>query len=251
MKIRTENLKKRYKGRQVVSDVSFEVNSGEIVGLLGPNGAGKTTSFYMTVGLVQPNDGRIFLDETDVTKWPMYKRARAGMGYLPQETSVFRKLTVRDNLLLVLELAGKSREEQENKVKELAEELSISHILESVAGVLSGGERRRVEIARAMATEPKFILLDEPFAGIDPKTIEEIQSILFQLKARGIGILITDHNVAATLRITDRNYILVDGAIIAKGTGSEVASDELVKKHYLGSQFGFLGDNIEPGQDAG
>jgi lipopolysaccharide export system ATP-binding protein len=251
VKIRTENLKKRYKGRQVVSDVSFEVNSGEIVGLLGPNGAGKTTSFYMTVGLVQPNDGRIFLDETDVTKWPMYKRARAGMGYLPQETSVFRKLTVRDNLLLVLELAGKSREEQEKKVKELAEELSISHILESVAGVLSGGERRRVEIARAMATEPKFILLDEPFAGIDPKTIEEIQSILFQLKARGIGILITDHNVAATLRITDRNYILVDGAIIAKGTGSEVASDELVKKHYLGSQFGFLGDTIEPGQDAG
>jgi lipopolysaccharide export system ATP-binding protein len=251
VKIRTENLKKRYKGRQVVSDVSFEVNSGEIVGLLGPNGAGKTTSFYMTVGLVQPNDGRIFLDETDVTKWPMYKRARAGMGYLPQETSVFRKLTVRDNLLLVLELAGKSREEQENKVKELAEELSISHILESVAGVLSGGERRRVEIARAMATEPKFILLDEPFAGIDPKTIEEIQSILFQLKARGIGILITDHNVAATLRITDRNYILVDGAIIAKGTGSEVASDELVKKHYLGSQFGFLGDTVEPGQDAG
>ena len=251
MKIRTEHLKKRYKGRQVVSDVSFEVNSGEIVGLLGPNGAGKTTSFYMTVGLVQPNDGRIFLDETDVTKWPMYKRARAGMGYLPQETSVFRKLTVRDNLLLVLELAGKSREEQEKKVKELAEELSISHILESVAGVLSGGERRRVEIARAMATEPKFILLDEPFAGIDPKTIEEIQSILFQLKARGIGILITDHNVAATLRITDRNYILVDGAIIAKGTGSEVASDELVKKHYLGSQFGFLGDTIEPGQDAG
>ena len=251
MKIRTENLKKRYKGRQVVSDVSFEVNSGEIVGLLGPNGAGKTTSFYMTVGLVQPNDGRIFLDETDVTKWPMYKRARAGMGYLPQETSVFRKLTVRDNLLLVLELAGKSREEQENKVNELAEELSISHILESVAGVLSGGERRRVEIARAMATEPKFILLDEPFAGIDPKTIEEIQSILFQLKARGIGILITDHNVAATLRITDRNYILVDGAIIAKGTGSEVASDELVKKHYLGSQFGFLGDTVEPGQDAG
>jgi lipopolysaccharide export system ATP-binding protein len=205
----------------------------------------------MTVGLVQPNDGRIFLDETDVTKWPMYKRARAGMGYLPQETSVFRKLTVRDNLLLVLELAGKSREEQEKKVKELAEELSISHILESVAGVLSGGERRRVEIARAMATEPKFILLDEPFAGIDPKTIEEIQSILFQLKARGIGILITDHNVAATLRITDRNYILVDGAIIAKGTGSEVASDELVKKHYLGSQFGFLGDTVEPGQDAG
>jgi lipopolysaccharide export system ATP-binding protein len=251
VKIRTENLKKRYKGRQVVSDVSFEVNSGEIVGLLGPNGAGKTTSFYMTVGLVQPNDGRIFLDETDVTKWPMYKRARAGMGYLPQETSVFRKLTVRDNLLLVLELAGKSREEQEKKVKELAEELSISHILESVAGVLSGGERRRVEIARAMATEPKFILLDEPFAGIDPKTIEEIQSILFQLKARGIGILITDHNVAATLRITDRNYILVDGAIIAKGTGSEVASDELVKKHYLGSQFGFFGDTVEPGQDAG
>lgn len=240
MKIRAENLKKRYKGRQVVTDVSFEVSSGEIVGLLGPNGAGKTTSFYMTVGLVRPNGGKIFLNDQEISRWPMYKRARAGMGYLPQETSVFRKLSVRDNLRLVLELAGRNRQQQNKKIEELAGELHISHILDSQAGVLSGGERRRVEIARAMATEPRFILLDEPFAGIDPKTIEEIQSILFQLKSREIGILITDHNVAATLRITDRNYILVDGQIIAKGTGAEVAADEMVKKHYLGTQFDFL-----------
>jgi lipopolysaccharide export system ATP-binding protein len=256
LKIRAENLKKRYKGRQVVTDVSFEVNSGEIVGLLGPNGAGKTTSFYMTVGLVRPNGGKIFLDDQEVTGWPMYKRARSGMGYLPQETSVFRKLTVRDNLRLVLELAGRNRKQQQEKVDQLAGELHITHILDSIAGVLSGGERRRVEIARAMATEPRFILLDEPFAGIDPKTIEEIQGILFELKKRDIGILITDHNVAATLRITDRNYILVDGQIIAKGTGSEVASDELVKKHYLGTQFDFLKeieeeDRREPGAQEG
>jgi lipopolysaccharide export system ATP-binding protein len=218
--------------------VSFEVNTGEIVGLLGPNGAGKTTSFYMTVGLVKPNGGRVLLDNADVTKWPMYKRARAGMGYLPQETSVFRKLSVRDNIRLVLELAGRSRKEQDKKIAELIEELHISHIINSQAGVLSGGERRRVEIARAMATEPKFILLDEPFAGIDPKTIEEIQSILFKLKERGIGILITDHNVAATLKITDRNYILIDGAIRAQGTGKEIAENEDVRKHYLGDQFG-------------
>lgn len=236
MKITAENLQKRYKGRTVVRGVSFSVSTGEIVGLLGPNGAGKTTSFYMTVGLVKPNGGKVSLDDKDITKWPMYKRARSGVGYLPQETSVFRKLSVRDNLLLVLELAGKSRKEQQDKVKELADELHINHILDSQAGVLSGGERRRVEIARAMATEPKFILLDEPFTGIDPVTIEEIQHILFRLKERGIGILITDHNVAATLRITDRNYILIDGQIVAEGDRKQVAEDPMVRKHYLGNQ---------------
>lgn len=238
MKITTQNLQKKYKGRNVVNGVSFSVNTGEIVGLLGPNGAGKTTSFYMTVGLVKPNGGNVFLDDQEVTKWPMFKRARAGIGYLPQETSVFRKLTVRDNLLLVLELAGKSKKVQKEKVDELAEELHITQRLDSVAGVLSGGERRRVEIARAMATEPKFILLDEPFTGIDPVTIEEIQAILFKLRGQGIGILITDHNVAATLKITDRNYILIDGKIVAEGNGKEIADNELVRKHYLGQQFG-------------
>jgi lipopolysaccharide export system ATP-binding protein len=236
LKITAENLQKKYKGRTVVRGVSFSVSTGEIVGLLGPNGAGKTTSFYMTVGLVKPNGGKVSLDDHDITKWPMYKRARFGVGYLPQETSVFRKLSVRDNILLVLELAGKSRKEQIDKVKELADELHINHILDSQAGVLSGGERRRVEIARAMATEPKFILLDEPFTGIDPVTIEEIQHILFRLKERGIGILITDHNVAATLRITDRNYILIDGQIVAEGDRKQVAEDPMVRKHYLGNQ---------------
>ncbi len=238
MRISAENLEKKYKGRKVVNGVSFTVNTGEIVGLLGPNGAGKTTSFYMTVGLVKPNAGKVFLDSKEVTKWPMFKRARAGIGYLPQETSVFRKLTVRDNLLLVLELAGKSKKEQRSKVDELAQELHITERLDSVAGVLSGGERRRVEIARAMATEPMFILLDEPFTGIDPVTIEEIQAILFKLRERGIGILITDHNVVATLRITDRNYILIDGKIVAEGTGKEITANEQVRKHYLGHQFG-------------
>lgn len=238
MKISAENLEKKYKGRKVVNGVTFTVSTGEIVGLLGPNGAGKTTSFYMTVGLVRPNSGKVFLDSQEVTKWPMFKRARAGIGYLPQETSVFRKLTVRDNLLLVLELAGKSKKEQRAKVDELAQELHITDRLDSIAGVLSGGERRRVEIARAMATEPKFILLDEPFTGIDPVTIEEIQAILFKLRGQGIGILITDHNVAATLRITDRNYILIDGKIVAEGTGKEISDNEHVRKHYLGQQFG-------------
>ncbi len=238
MKISAENLQKKYKGRKVVNGVSFTVSTGEIVGLLGPNGAGKTTSFYMTVGLVKPNGGKVFLDDKEVTKWPMFKRARAGIGYLPQETSVFRKLTVRDNLLLVLELAGKSKKEQKAKVMELAQELHITERLDSVAGVLSGGERRRVEIARAMATEPKFILLDEPFTGIDPVTIEEIQAILFKLRGQGIGILITDHNVAATLKITDRNYILIDGKIVAEGTGKEISENQMVRKHYLGQQFG-------------
>ena len=242
MKIRAEGLRKAYRGRQVVDDVSFSVASGEIVGLLGPNGAGKTTSFYMTVGLVKPGGGRVFLvgedgKERDITRWPMHRRARAGVGYLPQETSVFRKLTVEDNLRLVLELAGKNAREQKAKVTELAEELHIGHILGSSASVLSGGERRRVEIARAMAVEPHFILLDEPFTGIDPVTIEEIQTILFRLRDRGIGILITDHNVGATLRITTRNSILIDGKIRVEGTAAEIRANEDVRRRYLGENF--------------
>jgi len=223
----------------VVNDVTFEISQGEIVGLLGPNGAGKTTTFYMTVGLIKPTRGRVFFDEQDVTKWPMYKRARAGVGYLPQEPSVFRKLTVEDNLRLVLQLAKKSKKQADEKIAELCEELHIGPIMNSIGNVLSGGERRRVEIARALAAEPKFILLDEPFAGIDPKTIEEIQAILFHLRRREIGILITDHNVAATLRITDRNYILADGMILAAGTSLEISENEMVRRHYLGEQFDY------------
>lgn len=237
MKIVAENLHKEYRGRQVVDGVSYEIEQGEIVGLLGPNGAGKTTTFYMTTGLVRPNQGTVRFDDKNVTRWPMFKRARAGVGYLPQEASVFRKLTVADNIKLVLELAGASRAQIKAKTTELAEELHITKILGRTGNVLSGGERRRVEIARALATEPKFILLDEPFTGIDPVTIEEIQDIIFRLKGRGIGILITDHNVAATLRITDRNYILVDGKIIATGNSAEIAANTDVRKHYLGQQF--------------
>ncbi len=238
MRIHSTDLVKIYKGRRVVNGVSFDISQGEIVGLLGPNGAGKTTTFYMTTGLVRPNKGKVFFDGKDVTKWPMYKRARAGVGYLPQEPSVFRKLTVEDNLRLVLQLAGRSRKQIREKIDELAEELHITKILRSSGNVLSGGERRRVEIARALAIEPKFILLDEPFTGIDPVTIEEIQSILFRLKNRDIGILITDHNISATLRITDRNYILIGGEIFARGSSSEIAHNEGVRKHYLGEQFG-------------
>lgn len=238
MRIIGDNLVKKYKGRTVVRGVSFEMDQGEIVGLLGPNGAGKTTTFYMVTGLVRPSGGRVWLDQEDVTRWPMFRRSRAGIGYLPQEPSVFRKLSVRDNLRLVLELAGRSKSEQNAKIEQLAEELHITRLLDSLGNVLSGGERRRVEIARALATEPKFILLDEPFTGIDPVTIEEIQEIIFRLRQQGIGILITDHNVAATLRITDRNYILIDGQIIASGKGTDIAADPLVRKHYLGQQFG-------------
>lgn len=237
MRIEGQDLHKSYRGREVVRGVDFHVQQGEIVGLLGPNGAGKTTTFYMTVGLVRPTKGRVMVDGRDIARLPMYKRARAGIGYLPQEASVFRKLSVEDNLRLVLELARKSRAEIKAKIEELAGELHIAHILRSNGNVLSGGERRRVEIARAMATEPKFILLDEPFAGIDPKTIEEIQAILFSLKNKGIGILITDHNIAATLRITDRNYVLIDGTIKAKGNAAEIVADEGVRKHYLGEGF--------------
>lgn len=238
MKISGRGLFKQYKGRPVVRGVDFEISQGEIVGLLGPNGAGKTTTFYMVTGLVRPTKGNVFFDEEDATLWPMYKRARAGVGYLPQEASVFRKLSVRDNIRLVLELAGVKGKAAEKKIDELAENLHITHRLDAIGNILSGGERRRVEIARALATEPKFILLDEPFTGIDPVTIEEIQEIIFRLKRQGIGILITDHNVAATLRITDRNYILIDGEIIARGTGAEIAADEHVRRHYLGQQFG-------------
>jgi lipopolysaccharide export system ATP-binding protein len=246
LKITAEELHKSYKGRKVVTGVSYEISQGEIVGLLGPNGAGKTTTFYMTVGLVRPNEGHVRFDGLDVTRWPMYRRAKAGVGYLPQEASVFRKLSVSDNLRLVLELEGRGRKEIDERIKTLAEELHISHLLDRKGNVLSGGERRRVEIARALATEPKFILLDEPFTGIDPVTIEEIQEILFRLRDRGIGILITDHNVAATLRITNRNYILIDGKIVAQGTGAEIAMDERVRKHYLGQQFD--ADALETGE---
>ena len=231
-------LHKSYKKHPVVRDVSFEIAQGEIVGLLGPNGAGKTTTFYMTVGLVSPSKGSVFFDDVDVTKWPMFKRARAGVGYLPQEASVFRKLTVRDNLRLVLELRKLPAAEIRAKTEELAAALHVTHLLDQYGNTLSGGERRRVEIARALATEPKFILLDEPFAGIDPKTIEEIQEIISRLKSTGIGILITDHNVRETLSIVDRNYILVDGRIIAEGDARSISADDLVRKHYLGQGFG-------------
>ncbi len=237
MRITAQHLVKSYKGRKVVADVSVNVDQGEIVGLLGPNGAGKTTTFYMVTGLVRPNAGRVLLDDQDVTRWPMYRRARAGIGYLPQEASVFRKLSVEDNLRLVLQMAGKSGSQIRAKVEEVSEELHIAHLLKQPGNVLSGGERRRVEIARALASEPKFILLDEPFTGIDPVTIEEIQTILKKLRGRNIGILITDHNVAATLRITDRNYILIQGQIIKEGSQSEIENDPLVRKHYLGQTF--------------
>jgi lipopolysaccharide export system ATP-binding protein len=233
-----QHLEKQYRGKPVVHDVSFTVSQGEIVGLLGPNGAGKTTTFYMTTGLVRADKGKVFLDEQDVTHWPMFRRARAGMGYLPQEPSVFRKLTVEDNIRLVLELAGVPRKAAKAKIEELVEDLHIGPIIKSLGNVLSGGERRRVEIARALATNPSFILLDEPFTGIDPVTIEEIQTIIFKLRERGIGILITDHNIAATLRITDRNYILIDGRIVKEGSGSDITSDPMVRKRYLGESYG-------------
>lgn len=237
MRITGSNLVKKYKGRSVVNGVSFHITQGEIVGLLGPNGAGKTTTFYMVTGLVRPNGGEVRFDDAVVNKWPMFRRARAGVGYLPQEASVFRKMSVEDNLKLVLELRGVGRKESDRRIEQLAEDLHITRILKSSGNVLSGGERRRVEIARALATEPRFILLDEPFTGIDPVTIEEIQEIIFRLKRQNIGILITDHNVGATFRITDRNYILIDGKIIAEGNAREISADPHVRKHYLGRQF--------------
>ncbi len=237
MKVSAEGLIKRYRSRTVVNGVSVHVSQGEVVGLLGPNGAGKTTTFYMVTGLVRPNGGRVLLDGQDITRMPMYRRARAGIGYLAQESSVFRRLTVKENLQLVLEMNGTPRKQASDTIDRLAHELHIDQKLHLRGGELSGGERRRVEIARALATEPHFILLDEPFTGIDPVTIEELQHLISGLRDRGIGILITDHNVEATLNITDRTYILIDGKIIAEGTADEVRQDPMVKKHYLGQGY--------------
>lgn len=237
MILRAEHLVKKYGARTVVKDVSVEVHQGEIVGLLGPNGAGKTTSFYMIVGLVKPNFGSIYLDDKNITKLPVYKRAQLGVGYLAQEASVFRKLTVEDNIRSVMEMTGYSRAEQNERTEMLLEEFSLTHIRKNQGMRLSGGERRRTEIARALAVEPKFILLDEPFAGVDPIAVEEIQNIVAQLKQRNIGILITDHNVNETLSITDRAYLLFEGNILKAGTAEELASDPQVRKVYLGEHF--------------
>lgn len=237
MQITTQGLVKVYKSRRVVDGVSLEVNTGEIVGLLGPNGAGKTTTFYMVVGLIRPSDGKVLLDTADITQQPMYQRARNGIGYLPQEPSIFRKLTVADNLRLVLEMTGLSRLEQKKKMDSLLEEFSLSHLRDQKGYVLSGGERRRVEIARALATDPSFILLDEPFTGVDPIAVSEIQGIVSKLKERGIGILITDHNVRETLSITDRAYIIFQGKILTSGTSDKLPNDPIAKKFYLGDRF--------------
>jgi len=237
MKLFTQHLIKRYKGRTVVNDVSVEVSQGEIVGLLGPNGAGKTTTFYMTVGLIKPNEGRIFLDETDITDQPMYKRAQLGIGYLSQEASVFRKLSIEDNIRLVLEMTKKSKKEQKDRLEELLTEFSLHHIRTNRGDLLSGGERRRTEIARALAADPKFILLDEPFAGVDPIAVEDIQAIVYSLKRKNIGILITDHNVHETLSITDRAYLLFEGKMLKSGTAEDLANDETVRRVYLGQNF--------------
>ena len=235
--IYAKDLVKRYGSRTVVNHVSFEVNQGEIVGLLGPNGAGKTTSFYQVVGLIRPDEGKVFLNEQDITSLPMYKRAKMGIGYLPQEASIFRKLSVEDNIAAVLEMTGLSREEQKAKRESLLDEFHLHHVRKSNGDVLSGGERRRTEIARALAVDPKFILLDEPFAGIDPIAVEDIQAIVAKLKYKNIGILITDHNVTETLSICDRAYLLIDGKIFKHGTAEELADDEQVRKLYLGRNF--------------
>ena len=228
---------KQYKGRKVVKGITVEVNQGEIVGLLGPNGAGKTTSFYMIVGLIKPNGGNIYLDGTEITNYPMYKRAQNGIGYLAQEASVFRKLSIEDNILSVLQLTKLSKKEQLMKMESLIEEFSLGHIRKSRGDLLSGGERRRTEIARALATDPNFILLDEPFAGVDPVAVEDIQRIIAQLKDKNIGILITDHNVQETLAITDRTYLMFEGSILKHGEPQELAADEMVRKVYLGQNF--------------
>ncbi|MFI8378735.1 LPS export ABC transporter ATP-binding protein [Leeuwenhoekiella sp. NPDC079379] len=237
MKLRAENLMKSYKGRKVVKGITVEVQQGEIVGLLGPNGAGKTTSFYMIVGLIKPNGGSIYLDNKDITKYPMYKRAQNGIGYLAQEASVFRKLSIEENILSVLQLTKLSKKEQVAKMEELIDEFSLGHIRKSRGDLLSGGERRRTEIARALATNPNFILLDEPFAGVDPVAVEDIQRIVAQLKQKNIGILITDHNVQETLAITDHTYLMFEGNILKHGIPEELAADEMVRKVYLGQNF--------------
>lgn len=237
MMLRAEHLVKIYKGRRVVNDISVQVEQGEIVGLLGPNGAGKTTSFYMIVGLIQPNEGKIFLENDEITGLPMYKRAKLGIGYLAQEASVFRKLSVEENIMAVLEMTKMPKAEQKEKVESLLEEFSLTHVRKNLGMVLSGGERRRTEIARALAVDPKFVLLDEPFAGVDPIAVEEIQTIVAKLKTKNIGILITDHNVNETLSITDRAYLMFEGRLLKAGTAEELAADEQVRKVYLGSQF--------------
>ncbi len=237
MILRSENLVKIYGRRKVVKEVSLEVHQGEIVGLLGPNGAGKTTTFYMTVGFIKPNEGNVFLDNEDITDLPMYQRARRGIGYLPQEPSVFRKLSVEDNIKAVLEMTTLSKDEQRESLESLIDEFRLEKVRKSFGDTLSGGERRRTEIARALATSPKFILLDEPFAGIDPIAVEDIQYIVAKLKTKNIGILITDHNVQETLSITDRAYLMFEGSILKAGTAEELAADEIVRKVYLGKHF--------------
>jgi lipopolysaccharide export system ATP-binding protein len=237
MTLRAEHLFKKYKKRMVVNDVSIEVNRGEIVGLLGPNGAGKTTSFYMIVGLIKPNEGQIFLNNENITRLPMYQRAKCGIGYLAQEASVFRKLTVEENIMAPLELRDMTRSQRKEKVERLLEEFSLTHVRKNLGMVLSGGERRRTEIARALAVDPSFVLLDEPFAGVDPIAVEEIQGIVSKLKKKNIGILISDHNVDETLSITDRAYLMVEGKLFKVGTAQELADDPLVRKVYLGQNF--------------
>lgn len=235
--LKADNIVKKYRSRTVVKGVSFDVKQGEIVGLLGPNGAGKTTSFYMVVGLIKPNEGEVFLDGKEITKDPMYKRAQQGIGYLAQEASVFRKLSVEDNIMGVLEMTNISKERQHERLEQLLNEFSLKHIRKNRGDLLSGGERRRTEIARALAVDPKFILLDEPFAGVDPIAVEDIQSIVASLKEKNIGILITDHNVQETLAITDRTYLMFEGKILKSGTAEELANDEQVRKVYLGQNF--------------
>jgi len=237
MILRAENIIKRYRSRTVVKGVSFEVKKGEIVGLLGPNGAGKTTSFYMVVGLIKPNEGKVFIDDIEITKDPMYKRAQRGIGYLAQEASVFRKLSVEDNIKSILQMTKLSKTDQKDKLETLLDEFGLQHIRKNRGDLLSGGERRRTEIARALAVDPSFILLDEPFAGVDPIAVEDIQGIVHRLKERNIGILITDHNVQETLAITDRAYLMFEGAILKSGTAEELAADEQVRKVYLGQNF--------------
>lgn len=237
MILRAEHLFKKYKNRLVVNDLSFEVGQGEIVGLLGPNGAGKTTAFYMVVGLIKPNTGKVMLDDKEITSLPMFKRAKLGLGYLAQEASVFRELTVEENVLGVLEMTNLTRAQQKEKTESLLEEFSLTHVRKNLGKVLSGGERRRTEIARALAVDPSFVLLDEPFAGVDPIAVEEIQSIVSKLKKKNIGILITDHNVEETLSITDRAYLLFEGKILKSGTPQELADDETVRRVYLGKHF--------------
>ena len=237
MKLRSQNLVKQYGAKRVVNDVSVEVNQGEIVGLLGPNGAGKTTSFYMFVGLVRPDEGQVFLEDTEISSWPMFKRAQHGIGYLPQEASVFRELSVEENIQAILEMTKLSKKEQEEKLESLISEFGLGKVRKNLGKVLSGGERRRTEIARALATDPKFILLDEPFAGVDPIAVEDIQQIVAKLKQKNIGILITDHNVQETLSITDRAYLLFEGKLLKHGTAQELANDEMVRKVYLGQNF--------------